>query len=70
MNLILDSLLNQGLDLVAKDISGSYGVETVFFETDLTRLDAPQQLFNYTQAEGLDVDVLINNAGVVGASYF
>ena len=70
MNLILVSLPNQDLELVAKDISGSYGVETVFFETDLTRLDAPQELFNYTQHEGLDVDVLVNNAGVAGASYF
>lgn len=70
MNMILVSLPNQNLELVAKDLADKFKVETVFIETDLTRLDSPKELFNQTQAEGLEVNILINNAGVAGASYF
>lgn len=68
--MILVSLPNQGLELIARELADKFKVKTVLIETDLTRLDAPQELFNRTQAEGLEVNILINNAGVAGASYF
>lgn len=70
MNLILVSLPNQNLEMVAADLAAKFKVKTVFIETDLTRFDSPKELFNRTQAEELDVNILINNAGVAGASYF
>jgi len=70
MNLILVSLPDQGLELIAHDLSERYKVKTAFFETDHTGFDSPLELFNRTQADGLDVNILINNAGVAGASFF
>jgi short-subunit dehydrogenase len=70
MNLILVSLPNESLDRVAIEISKKYSVKTVFFETDLTKLDSPKEIFNWTQTKGLNVNILINNAGVAGASVF
>lgn len=70
MNLILVSLPGEKLDQVALDIAGRHNVKTVFFEADLTKLDSPEKIFNWTQAKGLDINILINNAGVAGASVF
>ncbi|HOI88378.1 MAG TPA: SDR family NAD(P)-dependent oxidoreductase [Lentimicrobium sp.] len=70
MNLILVSLPGQELEAVARDLEVRYGIKTRYFETDLTKPDSPIHLFNETQSAGLDVNILINNAGVAGASYF
>lgn len=70
MNLILVSLPDERLDQVALEIAERHNVKTVFFETDLTKLDSPEEIFNWTRSRGLDVNILINNAGVAGASIF
>lgn len=70
MNLILVSLPDEGLSQVALDIKEKYNIKTVYFETDLSKLDSPREVFNWTQSNGLDVDILINDAGVAGASVF
>lgn len=70
MNLILVSLPDERLDQVATEIAEKHSVKVVYFQTDLTKLDAPEEVFNWTQTKGLDVDILVNNAGVAGASVF
>jgi short-subunit dehydrogenase len=70
MNLILVSLPGEGLKMVAEAISQKYGVKTCFYETDLSALNAPGDLFEFTQDRQLDVSILVNNAGVAGASVF
>jgi uncharacterized protein len=70
MNLILVSLPGEELNLVASGIAEKYSVRTVFFETDLTKLDSPQELFNWTHSNNLRINILVNNAGVAGASVF
>jgi uncharacterized protein len=70
MNLILVSLPDEGLSQIALDIAEKYKVKTVFFETDLSKLEAPKEVYTWTQSKGLDVNILINNAGVAGASVF
>lgn len=70
MNLILVSLPDEGLGQVALAISEKHKVSTVFFETDLSELDSPKQVFDWTQVNTLDVNILINDAGLAGASVF
>ena len=70
MNLILVSLPGEGLSQVAEAIEKQYGVKICCYETDLSALHAPATLFEFTQAQHLDVKILINNAGVAGASVF
>lgn len=70
MNLILVSLPEEGLGQVAHEIEEKYKIKTVFFETDLSILDSPQALFDWTQQNRFEVNILINNAGVAGASVF
>lgn len=69
-NLILVSLPEEKLPEVAFDLADKYGVKTQYYETDLTRNDAPEELFRWTQECGMNVSILINNAGVAGASVF
>lgn len=70
MNLILISLPGEGLESVAFTIADKYKVKTHFLETDLTQNDSPEQVYNWTRECGMDVSVLVNNAGVAGASVF
>jgi hypothetical protein len=50
------------LEEVAKEIEG-HGVRGVVIESDLSKPEAPSALFDAVRKEGLQVDVLINNAG-------
>lgn len=70
MNLILVSLPGEGLSQVASAIAQKHNVKAVYFETDLSQIDSPDEVLKWTQSNGLDVTVLINNAGVAGASVF
>ncbi|HEX2977456.1 MAG TPA: SDR family NAD(P)-dependent oxidoreductase [Bacteroidales bacterium] len=70
MNLILISLPGEKLDEVADQIAQKYHVKTRYFEIDLSQLGAPEEIFNWTQEEGLEISILVNNAGVAGASVF
>jgi len=70
MNLVLVSLPDENLHHIAQEISEAHKVKTVFYETDLTKLDSPEEVFNWIQLKGLKVNVLVNNAGVAGASVF
>lgn len=70
MNLVLVSLPSEGLADVALDISEKYQVITRYFEIDLTGLNAPEQVINFVSEAKLKINILINNAGVSGASVF
>lgn len=54
-----ESLLN----LVAAEISGTAKVDVKVLALDLSLPSAPEEVFNFTQKNGLTVSVLVNNAG-------
>ena len=70
MNLILVSLPDEGLSMVAHDISEKHNVKTALFEIDLTKLESPEEVFKWTQLHNFRINILVNNAGVAGASIF
>ncbi len=59
-NLVLVGKGRQGLESVRQEIAER---EVRIVAMDLARLDAAQELFDATQTERIDVDVVINNAG-------
>ena len=63
-DLLIVSRQEEVLQAVAADIAGDYGVNVIPLEMDLAEPDAAERLFAYTQENHLDVDVLINNAGM------
>ena len=62
-NLILTARREDRLNQVAEEITKGYGVSTKIIPMDLSKPEAPQQLYDQIKAQGVQVDVLINNAG-------
>ena len=52
------------LSAVAKDIETLYGIPCRILQADLTTQDCASRIHDATTKAGLDVDILINNAGV------
>ena len=63
VNLVLTARRRERLDLLAERLRSQHSVQTQVIVADLTLPQAPQQIFDATEGAGLQVDVLINNAG-------
>jgi uncharacterized protein len=63
VNLVLTARRRERLDLLAERLRTQHGIQTQVIVADLTLPQAPQQIFDATEGAGLQVDVLINNAG-------
>lgn len=61
--LILTARRKDRLGLLKDEISSKFGVPVKVMPMDLSKPDAPQQLYDQVYAEGISVDILINNAG-------
>lgn len=62
-NVILAARREDRLRQVAGDLQASYGAQTWIIPADLARPEGPADLYAETQRLGLQVDVLVNNAG-------
>jgi len=62
-HLVLVARREDRLRQLAEKLTAAHGVDVHVIATNLARLGAADELFDKTQALGLDVDVLINNAG-------
>ncbi|MBP5538908.1 MAG: SDR family NAD(P)-dependent oxidoreductase [Bacteroidales bacterium] len=63
-DLLLVSNQDAQLSQVASELAGAYGVRCLTRYQDLATETAADELFAWCQAEGLLVDILINNAGM------
>jgi len=63
VNLILTARRRERLDLLAERLRTKNGIQAQVIVADLTLPQAPQQIFDGTEGAGLQVDVLVNNAG-------
>ncbi|MEZ0540292.1 SDR family NAD(P)-dependent oxidoreductase [Fibrella arboris] len=62
-NLIIVASNQEGLDRTAADLTQQYGINVVTIARDLSQRDAPTAVYNEIKASGIQVDVLVNNAG-------
>ncbi len=63
VNLVLTARRRERLDLLAERLRSRHSIQTQVIVADLSRPQAPQQIFDATEGAGLQVDVLVNNAG-------
>lgn len=63
-NLILNSLPGEDLRNMSLEITTNYKVAVEIFEIDLTDTDGPIKLFHEVTGAGLNVNILVNNAGI------
>lgn len=62
-NVALTARRRDRLEALAEELKRDFAAETRIFSADLADPSAPQQVIGALAAEGLPVDILINNAG-------
>ncbi|MRR22811.1 SDR family NAD(P)-dependent oxidoreductase [bacterium] len=63
-NLFLAALPGTGLPELSDSLAGRYNIMVRFVETDLMRREAPAELLEFTRANNIETDILINNVGI------
>lgn len=63
-NLVIAGLDYGKLEAVRMEIAAEYDTQIHLLPMDLARVGAAQELFDRIQAEGVRIDVVINNAGI------
>jgi short-subunit dehydrogenase len=70
VNLVLVARSETKLAELAAYIRNSYGIQVDILVKDLSRPEAPAEVFQYTKSKGLEVDYLVNNAGFGDFGFF
>jgi hypothetical protein len=68
-HLVLTARRTDRLQELAQELSASHGIKVETFGADLTRSETPRQIFDFTVSKGIEIEVLINNAGFGGFGY-
>jgi short-subunit dehydrogenase len=61
--LVLTARRKDRLDALAEELAATYKVKAEVFPADLVDPKAPEDIFAFTQQKGIQIDLLINNAG-------
>ncbi len=65
-NLLLVARRAQPMEALADELRAAHGIEVDILTADLSEPGEPARLFAATEQRGLDIDVLVNNAGSEG----
>jgi len=63
-NLVLVSRNTEKLKVVSEEIRLQHDIQVKVISKDLCKSSAPQELYDEVAAEGINIDVLVNNAGI------
>jgi len=69
-NLVLTARRKERLEDLAQELSAAHKIRTEVFAADLAQQDAPQQVFTFTLAKQIEIELLVNNAGFGGYGEF
>ncbi len=69
-DLVLIARRTKKLKELQQKLKTTYKTEVFIIAKDLSAPHAPQEIFNLTEKEGIEVEYLINNAGFAGQGYF
>ena len=62
-NLILVARTRDKLDSLSSELANEYDIDCDFFASDLTLINSPNEIYDYTSQKKYNVNILINNAG-------
>ena len=62
-NLLIVARSQEELDRVAHELSSAYAIKVVTFAKDLFKKNAPFEVYDFVKSEGLQIDILVNDAG-------
>ena len=63
-NLIIASRNKEKMDMLKKELEATYHIKVYICKVDLAQEDGPKFLYDEVKAMGLDVEILVNNAGI------
>lgn len=69
-NLLLVARRAERLQTLGKELTDLHGIECHSFAADLTDPASPAAIIDYATSHGIDIDVLINNAGLSAKDAF
>ncbi|HVB99389.1 MAG TPA: SDR family oxidoreductase [Candidatus Dormibacteraeota bacterium] len=61
--LVLTARRRERLESLAGKLASEYGATTEIFPVDLAKADGAAELFAFTEGKGIEIDLLVNNAG-------
>src|SRR6266403_1786470 len=62
-HLVLTARRKERLDELARALTAKHKVKTSVFAADLAEPSAPEKIFAFTKEKGIEIDLLVNNAG-------
>lgn len=62
-NLVIVDMNKAGMNRVAEEIEGRFGIRVTTIVKDLSNPDAAREICDELDARGLEIDLLVNNAG-------
>jgi len=62
-NLVLTARRKDRLEELARELTAAHKVNTEVFPADLADSNAPENIFAFTKEKGIEIELLINNAG-------
>ena len=62
-NLVLVARTKEKLSETSKELTKEYNIKCDYFSSDLTLLNSPEEIYQFTRQKKYRVDILINNAG-------
>ncbi len=68
-HLVLTARRRARLQTLAAELSAQHGVKVEIFGADLSRAEAPEEIFAFTSGKGIEVELLANNAGFGAFGY-
>ena len=63
-NLVLVSRNTDKLEIISEEIKKQHDIQVKVIPKDLCKSPAPQELYDEVAAEGINIDVLVNNAAI------
>lgn len=69
-NLLLVARKAEKLDKQCKQLTEKFGINAQFIAADLAKSETAEQVFAETQKRGLEIEMLINNAGIGSGGEF
>lgn len=63
-DLVMIAEMENELAEAAEEVSDQYGVEVMDLARDLTKENAPRQIYDHLRERSIDINVLVNDAGV------
>src|ERR1700675_34084 len=62
-NLFLTARRQERLEELSRELAAKHNIKTSIFAADLAEVSAPQKIYDFTRAQGISIELLVNNAG-------